>query len=293
MSFAYFIEIFDYGYPISKNKSIKKMHDMIEDSDDIRILLLEDKIMYAMLTYDYKYIMEYLNKYLDKETNKLIMDALWKMPSPALNGLSPKELEELKEESELLDKQIKIEKQENAHLSNEDSNLFYKIYFALLEYTNNKYNINPSIRKIYKQSYLNPQSLLEIDKYIWENKSILNEFIKDNTYNFNKEELNIIKGFSSAKHFDYITIYGFEKDYTKMYDIDGKTYMVKGIRANIDEIVSSKNIPIVISTSLLMFKNNIIFNSFLINCTANIDLGNNFKELLINETKDSMIYYHL
>ena len=32
--------------------------------------------------------------------------------------------------------------QVNAHLSKEDADEFFDIYFALLEYTNNKYNIN-------------------------------------------------------------------------------------------------------------------------------------------------------
>lgn len=46
------------------------------------------------------------------------------------------------------------ERQTNACLSKKDAYTYYKLYFALLEYTNDLYKISDKVKKIYKQKYL-------------------------------------------------------------------------------------------------------------------------------------------
>lgn len=74
------------------------------------------------------------------------------MSSGALNGFTPNEARKIT--SKIIEMRIKkdkkYKKQKNARLSEKDSDLFYKIYFALLEFTNNKYKIKPFL-KIYNQ----------------------------------------------------------------------------------------------------------------------------------------------
>ena len=179
--------------------------------------------------------------------------------------------------------------QKNAHLKLEDAKLFYKLYFALLEYTNNKYHLS-NIKKIYKQNNLDPMDLYPINDYLWQYIDIIDNFIKDNSYKFNKEELTIIEGFKNSITDNFI-IAGYDEEYTKLLNGEGKLYMIKGINCNIEEIIPSSELPIIINTTLLMFKDTIIFNSFF--GTNNLKFGNDIKEFVIKEMKNVIKYYHL
>lgn len=65
----------------------------------------------------------------------------------ALNGLTHNEWEKANDEEIKLHKNNLNEHQGNAHLDKKDCNLFYKLYLALVEYTNNIYHINSNIKK--------------------------------------------------------------------------------------------------------------------------------------------------
>ena len=44
----------------------------------------------------------------------------------------------------------------------------------------------------------------------------VDEFIKENTYNFNEEEINVTKDFKKHVKSNFLMIVGFDKDYTKI-----------------------------------------------------------------------------
>ena len=92
-----------------------------------------------------------------KSPSKLIQlldDAMDEMPSGALNGLTPNMQKELqrKEQEMVGKKELNYHPQQQACFGEKESDLFYKIYMALLEYTNQKYNIKPNF-KIYKKKH--------------------------------------------------------------------------------------------------------------------------------------------
>lgn len=58
-------------------------------------------------------------------------------------------------------------------------------------------------------------------------------------------------------------IVGYDKNYTKILVEDGKLYMVKGLRSNIDKVVSRELIPTLISITLIMFRCIIVYYGLL------------------------------
>lgn len=68
--------------------------------------------------------------------------------------------------------------------------------------------------------------------------------------------------------------------------------MVKGIRTNFDKIMNPKELPKIISTTLLMFKGNIVFKSFFENMD-DIVFGNDVKKEIVDNIKSAIIHYHL
>ena len=67
--------------------------------------------------------------------------------------------------------------------------------------------------------------------------------------------------------------------------------MVKGIREDLDKVADIPDLPLIIHTTLMMFKNNIVFNSFY--SRIDIKFGNDVKRSIYNSMKNAMICYHL
>ncbi len=279
------------------NPKIKKFLQALEELPFFSFSALQPIREYAMLNIDRTSLKELLKnvpalKNIDLTNFFKIMDeAMDEMPSGALNGFTPNEAKEIKLRNIKKEQQKnqRYRKQINACLSRKDAKLFYKIYFALLEFTNNKYKINPNI-KIYNKNGINPYLIKDMVDKFWENKeSLVIEFCIANPYKFNKEELDITKEFKNGIRNMFI-INKFELEYTAFMTQD-KVYMVKGINDNIDNIISYKDLPYICITSIIPFKNVLVydgmFNSFEIN------LGNAFEEILDSEYDNLIKYYHL
>ncbi len=198
-------------------------------------------------------------------------EAMDEMPSGALNGLTANEAKRKR------DKQTKLNieksklnvKQKNANLSQKDADLFYKIYFGLLDYTNKKYKIKLGL-KIYQSQGIDPQQLAEVIKKFWEEKNtVITEFCLKNPYNFTKEELKIAADFKKGFR-DIMFIARFFEKYTAIVHNED-LYMVKGIRTNIDVIINKLDLPMIVITALVPFKDMIVFDSIIQQIPIGID----------------------
>jgi len=279
-----YMDIFYYDFPIRK-PSVKKMYDKISKcSNKESIFNIIDK---SRLLND-NTLIEYFIK--EDDTKKIIYEALKDIPCAAMNGFTPNEYEEEKKKDILYSKRLPRVCQVDAHLSKNACDEYYKLYFALLEYTNKKYNIEPKIKKIYKAEALDARLLLKIDDYLWSHKEIIDDFIKENVYKFNEEELDIIAGFKTAIKSDRFLVIGFQRDYTEILSEEGKIYMVKGVRANLDKLIKDE-LPVFIETALLMFKGKLIYNSFF--TRTEMVFGSVLKRFAIEEREKCMKYYHL
>ncbi len=191
-----------------------------------------------------------INKYKDK-----VIDIASNIPSCSLYGLSIIEYNKALEN----DKKYSIYKvkQENATLNEKDYNVFNKLYTALLEFTNNKYNIIAT-KDIYNHEFEGYyKDLKEVIDYSFNNKKvIIEEFIKNNPYNFTRKELEMVKRFNKAITNEFIVALT-TKDYLGLL-LDDKIYMVKTLKCNFDETLDKEILPIITTTSIVQFNNNLV-----------------------------------
>ena len=277
-------DTFYYGFPIRKG-TVKKMYDRLSKRLDKDILF---KIIDQARVLNDRYALEF---FIDKETLKIINAALDDMPCAAMNGFTPREYKkELEVEKDLNEFFYSIP-QNNAHLCKNAADHYYKLFFALLDYVNKKYKIHPEIEKIYKQEGLDVNKLDDIDKYLWNHKEIIDDFVNENNYKLSKDELEEIKEFKNAVTSDFFVVVGFDREYTRILSDEGKLYMVKGIRVDLDEIINPSDMPKVISTTLLMFDGKIVFKSFF--KSVEIKIGNDIKSDIVNKAKNAIVHYHL
>lgn len=291
----YYKNIFYNGFD-TNNKKINKLVTKLKLMT--RKYMIEDAIKFtAMLNDNRDILKEYikdLSGYNDDELKNfysILDEAMDEMPSGVLNGFSPNQVKERKAKNNLnnYNKAMNFIKQENASLSKKDKDLFYKLYFGLLDYTNTINDIIPGL-KIYGKLHNEPEKLTDIINYLWEHKdTIIDEFIKENPFNFNEEELTIVDNFKKGIRAVFIIV-SFEDEYTTFMYND-KIYMVKGLNGNIDEIVSYKDIPTPVLTTLLPFKEYIVYDGILL--AGNTNLGYEFEKTIKEIYDDCKKYYHL
>ncbi len=281
-----YYDLFYYGITVKNNKNGQKLLKEL-DNTSIKWFMLK-AIDEIRLLHNYALI-DYI---CEDNLHDLVIKTLDDTPCGVMNGFTPNEYIKEKDKEKVLNYKFTIVPQNNAHLCRRAADEYYKLYLGLIEYINTKEKINPDL-VVYKQSQIHPIEIQEIDEYLWKNKDvIIPEFIKNNPLNFTEEELSIIKGFTNSITSDKLAIVGLDREYTMILDMEnGKIYMVKGIRSNFDEMLKNLELPQFISTTLLMFKDNIIFNGIFY--LKEIKFGNDVKEYVIQEMEKAMKYYHL
>ncbi|WP_295560985.1 hypothetical protein, partial [uncultured Holdemanella sp.] len=138
-------------------------------------------------------------------------------------------------------------------------------------FMNSKEKVVPNF-KISQDHYVNPDKLCVVIDAFWKNPDKwIDMYIKVNPLRSTPRKLKIIQKFKYGIRKDFMIV-SFGKHYTIFND--GKfNYMVKGLNSNIDEIIRADQLPIYVRTTLLPFKNNIIYDSIL--GSSQITLGTN------------------
>ena len=70
-----------------------------------------------------------------------------------------------------------------------------------------------------------------------------------------------------------------------------KVYMIKGVNANLDEIISYQNLPAPVMTAIIPFKNYLVYDGFL--NLFRVKLGDGFTKTVAEDYAKAMKYYHL
>lgn len=280
-----------------RNTKIKKFLTELKKLPFFWFTALDEIKNFAMLNIDRQPLKDAISnvgslKYMDlSKFFKIMDDAMDEMSSGALNGFTPNQAKKIREEEQKIEyeKEKNYVKQKNACLKEKDAKLFYKIYFALLEFTNNKYKIVPNL-KIYNKTGIDPTEIIGIVDEFWSNKDkLILEFCFTNPYKFSKEELEITGEFKKGIRGLFI-ICEYEEEYTAIMDNE-KVYMIKGINDNIDNIISYKDLPYITITSIIPFKDVLIYDGMF--QEMSIGFGNDFDKIVKQEFKNSIKYYHL
>ncbi len=280
------------------NKIVKKFYNELNKLPFYSGHTLGAIRIYALLNRDREPIKEHMKsvpnlKGINLDNIFELMDqAMDEMPSGALNGMCPREYKEkLKEQEEYeFKREIEYTGQKDACLGDDVAKGFYNLYFSLLEYVNNKFRVNTSVKKIYKQEQLDPNQLMPIIEYLFKDKEkIIDAYLKDNPHNFDSEDLEKVSKFKQGIR-GMFTIAKYEEDYTALLSSD-RVYMIKGLNSNIDEVIPYHDIPCIVTTSLFPYDGVIVYDGLL--STYPISMGTSFAKMVEKEYNEDMKYYHL
>ena len=82
-------------------------------------------------------------------------------------------------------------------LSTEDSDLFFKLFYPLINYTNEKLHVN-NLTDIKRDAVSDTRALKEITDALWKNPSLIDDYLRERGSSLSSEHQAIIQGFKRA-----------------------------------------------------------------------------------------------
>lgn len=220
---------------------------------------------------------------------KCIKNAMDDIPLAIYYGMTMNEMKEKVNKEEESLKYLESVKQSRACLGAKEAHYFYKIYMSLLDYVNKKHHI---IREnnLASAYHVNPSDQVEIRNKLFEDLSIIDEFVALNPNRLNSTLLKQVKEMKNAIMMNCIIV-KYENNYTLVMGEDETLYGVIGGVCNLDEVIPAHSLPYVCKLVLVPYKGKIVYDGVIEG--ANIHMGDGFCSMVADAIKDGQIYKSL
>lgn len=291
LSFEQYVSFFYHGYD-STNSAITRFFRMAKK--EIKNFLRFKSSMLQNIVEGHlgdDEILEYPLVYRFSESlRKAYYKAILQIQTPSLYGMSLQDYDAFTNQIQFNQKLKQLNQvQTNAHLGDKECKQFYKLYFGLLDYVNKKLKVIPNLR-IAPGCYIKSEQIVNVVHEFWKDKDrFIDEYCKENPAKLTHRNLNIIQNFKYGIRGIFVLAI-FEQNYT-VFNEDGINYMVKGLYDNLDNIIDSNQMPMIVETTLLPFQNQIIYDGLL--TQADVSLGPNHVSRVYKEYTTGQKIYSL
>jgi len=149
-------------------------------------------------------------------------------------------------------------------MSEENIKLFYKLYPALLFYTNKQIKKIKDISTLEEFIDLSGEEKLKIRNALWDKISLIDSFIEGNPFEFSVEELEIIQSWKNLVKGKFYLI-RYLKKHAIFFDVSDHpcAYGVVALNDEFERILGP-HLPIILEMVLLPFKEQITYDGFIV-----------------------------
>lgn len=177
-------------------------------------------------------------------------------------------------------------------LSETDAKVYYKLWFPLLEYVNKKRRIN-SLKGLATSSSLDPAKVKEIAQSMWDDVSIIDEYLADKAAkDLSEEEREIVSGWKRCVQGRFIMERHLKKGTIFVSMETEEVYQVSGIISSWEDMFYGAPMPFMVDATFIPFKDVIISDGIVI--PYNVILGNGirsrYKDIYMNAKKNARIH---
>lgn len=147
------------------------------------------------------------------------------------------------------------------NLATEDARLFFKLFFALLAYTNRQLKITPKVSAPTDIPKVGGDALMKMRDALYADSKLLVRFIEENPDHFTPEELGIVASWRHRVSGEFYLM-----RYLKKYAVfvpskkSDHLYGVLGLYDPIETVIRGQPLPVLLKTTLLPFKGQIIYD---------------------------------
>ncbi len=149
-------------------------------------------------------------------------------------------------------------------LSDEQARLFYKLWIPLLDYVNQKYQLVKELYGMSSPKGLPPESVAKITKKLWEDISVIDEYLNLQSEKMATEQVSIIEGWKKVVHGRFIVERHLKSGSVLVScDRNDEVYIVSGIYSSWREMLDGYPMPQIVQASLIPFENVIIHDGII------------------------------
>jgi len=159
-------------------------------------------------------------------------------------------------------------------LPEEDVNLFYKLYNALMIYANKNYKIIQGLNSVDDMKKFSIEQLNKLRNKLFENPELIDLFVAENPFHFSPNELEILSSWKNFVKGKFI-ILRYLRNYTIFLTADEKipkAYGVLALLSSFEEMVGPY-LPRMVDAVLLPFKGKITYDGVISNYSISFGGG--------------------
>ena len=176
-------------------------------------------------------------------------------------------------------------------LERSDAELFYTLWFPLLDFVNSKYHVCPEAGPIDKELGVDACDAKAIADYLWSHTGVIEEYLA--MAKLPDEHAQIVAGWKQCKSGRYILERHLKKGSVFISAEDGTVYMVKGLFSTWAEMLGE--CPVLLDAVLIPFQGSIISDGLVIPYRICFGKGarENFKDAYMNAKKNNAIRFSI
>lgn len=143
-------------------------------------------------------------------------------------------------------------------LTDEEAKQFYDLWISLLDFVNQKYKLIEELYGMTSPRGLPLKSVALISAKLWEDKTVIDEFILSGFKKMDEEETALVSSWKRAIHGKFIVDRHLRKGSVLISIENNETYIVKGIYSSWREILENCPMPQIVKATLIPFRDSII-----------------------------------
>lgn len=176
-------------------------------------------------------------------------------------------------------------------LERSDAELFYRLWFQLLDFVNKKYHVCPHARRIDNKHGVDACDAKEIADYLWSHTEVIAEYLA--VAKLPNEYAEIVAGWKQCKPGRYILERHLKKGSVFISAEDGEVYMVKGLFSSWSEMLGEA--PVLLDAVLIPFRGSIISDGLVAPYQIYFGKGarEDFKDAYMNAKKNNAIRFSI
>ena len=176
-------------------------------------------------------------------------------------------------------------------LSQEDGQLYYKLWLPLLDFVNEKHKVNSKLQNMATAKAMDPNDVKKVADKLWSDVAIIDDYLMDHE-DLSDEHKEIIRSwkrriqgtFMMERHLKSGTIF--------ISMTDEEVYQVSGIVSSWEEMFFGAPMPLIIEATFMPFRDVIISDGLVM--TYNILIGGGmkrtYKDIYMDAKKNGRIH---
>lgn len=176
-------------------------------------------------------------------------------------------------------------------LSQEDGKLYYKLWLPLLDFVNQKYHINRSLKNMAGTKGLDPAEVKEVANKLWAEVELIDLYLEKHP-ELSEDSRDIIHGWKRRIQGRFVMERHLKKGTIFISMEDEEVYQVSGIVSSWEEMFYWAPMPLIVEATFMPFRDVIISDGLVMpyNITMGSGIKRMLKEVYLAAKKDGQIH---